>query len=72
MELSQRERRILIEIELGLQRDRRYAHLFDVLDASPRLGPQRFACQVSTTELAVVVVVALALAVLPMLAVLAL
>ncbi|MBF8191397.1 DUF3040 domain-containing protein [Nonomuraea sp. K274] len=69
MSLSDRERRMLAEIEQDLRRrDRAFAARMDALSAArPRMGPQRFACEVSRREIVwitVVVVVLTALSVL--------
>ncbi|HEX4817517.1 MAG TPA: DUF3040 domain-containing protein [Nonomuraea sp.] len=67
MELSDRERRLLAEIEQNLRRrDRAFARRIDALNGGPlRSGPQRFACYVSRREivclLAIVIVMTVVL-----------
>lgn len=53
MPLSDRERRLLTEIEEDLRRrDRSFARHLDALSSVPlRRGPQRFACYVSLREI---------------------
>lgn len=72
MELSKRERQILIEIEAGLmRRDRVLAHRFDALEAvGSRPGPQRFACQVSLLEILIVLLATIVVVTLPVLLIL--
>ncbi|MFD1935617.1 DUF3040 domain-containing protein [Nonomuraea mangrovi] len=72
MELTRRERQMLVEIEKGLmRRDRALARRFGALGAvESRLGPQRFACQVSLLEIVVVLVVAVMAVILPVLVIL--
>jgi hypothetical protein len=69
MDLSDRERRLLAEIERNLRGgDRAFACRFDALNAvPPRRGPQRFACYVSRLEVVCLLLVVLVLTVLSVL-----
>ncbi|MCK2212251.1 DUF3040 domain-containing protein [Actinomadura sp. ATCC 31491] len=59
MSLSDRERRLLAEIERNLRcRDPRFTRRIDALN---RQGPQRFACHVSTRQVVCVLLVVVAL-----------
>ncbi|MFF4620510.1 DUF3040 domain-containing protein [Nonomuraea jabiensis] len=72
MDPSEREHRLLKEIEQNLRRqDRAFAWRMDALNtASARQGPQRFACHTTRQELVCVLLIVVILTALSMLLIL--